>query len=212
MRFVALDMWSGRMTGVAGVEWDVAQPSAGSAVDAFPDCVESDAFELVDLQVSRGSHAEAVVLDRPELVNVTLNGCDIAGVVGRSGRASTVLVRGSRLRGVTWVDGMVQDTTFEDVTGTDVSFRFSTLRRVVLRDCSLAALDLTEAVLDKVLLQRCDLRGARFDGATVKTLRIEGCDLSACTGAAALGGASLDPDGLLSLGPSLAVALGLTIE
>jgi uncharacterized protein YjbI with pentapeptide repeats len=200
------------MAAVTGVEWVVALPSGGTPTEAFPPCAETDAFELVDVEITGAAVAEAVVLDRPELVDVTLDGCDVAGLVARSGRVNRMLVRSSRLRAVTWVDGMVQDATFEAVTTVDVSFRFSTLRRVVLRDCALPGLDLTEAVFDKVLLQRCDLRGARFDGSTVKALRIEGCDLTGCTGAGSLAGASLDPDDLLSLGPSMATALGLTVE
>jgi uncharacterized protein YjbI with pentapeptide repeats len=200
------------MAAVAGVEWVAAQPSGGARTEVFPACADADAVELVDVEITGAAAAEAVVLDRPELVNVTLESCDVTGVVGRSGRANRLLVRSSRLRAVTWVDGIVQDATFEDITGIDVSFRFSTLRRVVLRDCALPALDLTEAVFDKVLLQRCDLRGARFDGSKVKALRIEGCDLTGCTGAGSLAGATLDPDDLLSLGPSMATALGLTVE
>ena len=194
------------------MDWPVAAPTGGESATAFAECSDLDGVELVDLDVVDASHAEALVLDRPELVNVSLERCDIAGVLGRSGRASRIAVRQSRLRGVSWVNGMVQDATLEEVTGAEVSFRFTTLRRVIFRDCTLAGLDLTEAVLDKVLLQRCDLRAARFDRASVKALRIEGCDLGGSTGVESLSGASIDPDDLVALGPSMATALGLTVE
>ena len=165
---------------------------------------------------SHVSQVQAVVandvLSRAEIVNVALDQCDIAGLVGRECRASRVHVTESRLRGITWMAGMLEDVVLESVTGSDVSVRFSTLRRVVFRDCVLPGLDFTEATLDDVRLERCVVHGARFHGARVRSLRIEGCDLAGCTGAESLAGASVHPDDLLSLGPSLASALGLTVR
>jgi uncharacterized protein YjbI with pentapeptide repeats len=105
--------------------------------------------------------------------------------------------------------GAVSD---QGVTGEELSLRFSTLRRVTLRDCTLPGLDLTEAKLEEVRLERCSLTRAQFNGAKVKSLRIEGCELSGVTGAAALAGASIHPDDLLTLAASLAEAIGMTVS
>ncbi len=175
-------------------------------------CAADEPVELVDHSYD-GVRLEAAELrENSALTGLTITRCDVAGLLAHGSRADRVTVSDSRLRGVTWTAGILRDVTLDTVTGSDVSFRFSTLRRVVLRDCRLPGLDLTEATLDAVLLERCDLRGARFDHARVKGLRIAGCDLAGATGAAGLAGASLQLDDLLSLAPSLAADLGLTVE
>lgn len=191
--------------------WTSRLPHGDAAVDRFPECDPLDPLELTDLRVVGASAVADELAERPELVNVVLERCDIAGFTGRDGRAERVVIRGSRLRGVTWVNGVLQDVELEGVTGDDVSLRFSTLRRVTMRDCTLPGLDLTETTLDDVRLEGCSLPRAQLHGATVKSLRIEGCDLTGVTGAGALSGASIHPDDLLALAPSLADALGLTV-
>ena len=192
--------------------WRDQLPADARATNRFPRVVDADGLELHDVRVVGASAALADVYERPELVNVALESCDIAGFVGRDGRGSRVLVEDSRLRGASWIAGLVQDAALERVTGSDVSFRFSTLRRVVLRECVIDRLDLSEVTLDDVRLEHCVLRGANLHRAKVSRLRIEHCDLTGCTGAEALAGASVHPDDILALGPSLADALGLTIE
>jgi uncharacterized protein YjbI with pentapeptide repeats len=196
---------------VARLNWVAGLPGDNAAVDAFPSC-DDELLELGDVRVVGASTATVVDLERPEVVDVALVRCDVVGFTGTRGRAARVLIEQSRLRAVTWVDGMVEDVVLDGVTGVDVSFRFSTLRRVVLRDCVLPGLDFTETVFDDVRLERCDLAGARFERAKVTRLRIEGCDLTGCSGTGYLAGASVHPDDLITLGPSLAEALAITVE
>ena len=191
--------------------WIARLPDAEAAVSAFPERDDLDQLELTDLRVVGASAVLDELSERPELVNVVLERCDVAGFTGRDGRAERVVISGSRLRGVTWVNGVLQDVLLEGVTGDEVSLRFSTLRRVTFRDCLLPGLDLTEAKLEDVRLERCSLPRAQLNGAKVKSLRIEGCDLSGLAGAAALAGASIHPDDLLALAPSLAEAVGMTV-
>jgi uncharacterized protein YjbI with pentapeptide repeats len=197
---------------VTAPAWMRGLPKDADAVSAFPACDEEEPFELGDLHIVDASSAVAVFLDRPELVNIAMQRCDVAGFGATEGRADRVLIEQSRLRNVTWASGIVQDGELDHVIGSEVSFRFSTLRRITFRDCKLPELDLTEVTFEAVRFERCDLSGAHFDHARVKSLRIEGCDLTGCSGALALAGTSIHPDDVLSLGPSLATALGLTIE
>jgi uncharacterized protein YjbI with pentapeptide repeats len=187
-------------------------PGAEQAVGEFPRCDPLDQLELRDLRVVDATAVTSELAERPELVNVVLERCDIAGFTGRDGRAERVHLSSTRLRGVTWVNGVLQDVVLDGVTAEELSLRFSTLRRVTLRDCTLPGLDLTEARLEEVRLERCSLPRAQLNGAKVKSLRIEGCDLSGVTGAAALAGASIHPDDLLTLAPSLAEAIGMTVS
>jgi uncharacterized protein YjbI with pentapeptide repeats len=192
--------------------WISRLPPPADATSEFPACDPDDQLELHGVRVADATSSTSEVCERPEIVNVALDRCDIAGFTGREGRAERVHISGSRLRGVTWVNGVLQDVVLEGVIGDEVSLRFSTLRRVTLRDCTLPGLDLTEAKLDDVRLERCSLPGAQFNSARVKGLRIEGCDLSGASGAAALAGASIHPDDLLTLAPSLAEAIGMTVS
>jgi len=191
--------------------WIARLPDEAHAAGEFPPCDEQEPLELLDLRITGATSVTDQLFQRPELVNVVLDRCDIAGFTGREGRAERVLVTDSRLRGVTWVNGVLQDVILDGLTGEEVSLRFSTLRRVTLRDCRLPGLDLTEVTLDDVRLERCTLPGAQFNGTRVKSLRIEGCDLSGATGVAALAGASIHPDDLLALAPSLAEAVGMSV-
>jgi uncharacterized protein YjbI with pentapeptide repeats len=134
----------------------------------------------------------------------------VAGLVAAGGRGRRIELRDTRLRGVTWARCLLDDVRLEGVEGTDVSFRFSTLRRTIVTDCVLAGLDLTEVQFDRVLLQRCDLRGATFAAARVQRLRIEGCDLSGASGLGALSGASVHPD-VMTMAVGLASAAGIRV-
>ena len=147
-----------------------------------------------------------------EVVDVTFEDCDVVGVLADGSRLDRVTVTGSRLRGVTWAGGVIRDVTLELVNGTDLSCRFSTLRVVTFRDCQLPEADFTEAEFDQVLFERCDLRAAKFDHAKVNKVRIAGCNLAGASGATDLRGASMELDDVLSLGPSLAKEIGITIE
>jgi len=188
----------------------VGQLPSGS-VREFP-ALDDDVLDLHEARVVDASASVAGILENAEIVNVAMERCDIAGVVAHNGRMDRVFISGSRLRGVTWAAGMVQDAMVVATTGGDLSLRFSTLRRVTFRDCVLPELDLTEVTFDQVRLEHCVLTGARFHRAKVKSLRIEGCDLTGCTGAEALSGASVAPGDLLQLAPSLAAALGITLD
>jgi uncharacterized protein YjbI with pentapeptide repeats len=147
-----------------------------------------------------------------EVVDVTLEDCDVIGVLAQKSRLERVTITGSRLRGVSWAVGVIRGVTLDAVTGQDLSCRFSTLRVVTLRDCQLPEADFTEAEFDQVLFERCDLRRARFDHVKVKSLRVAGCNLAGASGAIDLRGASMDLDDVLSLAPSLARETGITIE
>jgi uncharacterized protein YjbI with pentapeptide repeats len=194
---------------VAEPAWVGQLPRA--SVQDFP-ALDDDVLDLREVRVVDASASASDVLENAEIVNVAMERCDVAGVVAHNGRMDRVLISSSRLRGVTWAAGMVQDVLVDATTGGDLSLRFSTLRRVTFRDCVLPELDFAEVTFDQVRLERCVLSGARFHRAKVKSLRIQGCDLTGCTGAEALTGASVDPGDLVQLAPSLAAALGITLD
>lgn len=191
--------------------WQPRVPTGdGPALDR-PPAWDPEEPQLRAVHLARARLTPGDSLDGLELTDVVLSGCDVAGLVATGGRASGLMVRGGRIRGVTWVRATFRDARFDDVIGDEVSLRFTTLRRVEFRNCTLPGLDLTEVTGERVRFVGCDLREARFDHARIDQLGITGCNLTGATGVEALRRARVHPDDVASMALSLAVALGITV-
>jgi uncharacterized protein YjbI with pentapeptide repeats len=151
-------------------------------------------------------------LDRPELVDVQLEDCDVSGIVATGGIARRVVLTRTRLRGVTFVKGQFDDGVITDCSTSELSFRFSRLRRVIFRDCELSGVDFYNTSFDHVTIDRCDLQRARFDGAIVKCLSITDTNLVGIQGVSGLKGAQLDASDLPAMAQSLATDAGILIR
>jgi uncharacterized protein YjbI with pentapeptide repeats len=151
-------------------------------------------------------------LDRPEILDVRLEDCDLSGVVATGFVARRVALERTRIRGVTLVKGQFDDGLLTGCVSSDLSFRFSRLRRVVFRDCDLSGADFYNVAFDHVTIDGCDLRRAHFDAATVSCLAITSCDLAGVTGVAGLKGAQLDASDLPNLAQSMASETGILIR
>lgn len=151
-------------------------------------------------------------LDRPELLDVRLEDCDISGVTATGFIARRMELRRTRIRGVTLVKGQYDDGFIEGCMTSDLSLRFSRLRRVVFRDCDLSGADFYNASFDHVTFDGCDLQRARFDAAIVKCLAITNCNLAGVSGVSGLKGAQLDASDLPNLAQSLAADAGILIR
>ena len=167
--------------------------------------------ELEDRQWHGERLGPAEFAPNSSFVDLALSECDIIGIVAEKSRLERITVTDSRLRGTSWAGGVVRDVTLDNVTGTDVSFRFSTLRLLTIRDSRIPELDFTNVEFDEVRLERCSLPGAVFDHAKVKSLRIASCDLAGATGVLSLRGASMELDDVLSIAPSLAREIGIEV-
>lgn len=170
--------------------------------------VDDEPLDLEDVTLT-GERFVGMELDRPQLVNLTVDSCDLSGVVMSSYAARRAKVMRTRIRDCVWAGGIMQDCGFEDCPSERWSLRFSTLQRVAFTDCAFVAGDFYGVTFDKVTFERCDLSGAHFDNATVKELTLRSCTLLGVTGAMSLRGASVDLDDLAGLAPSLAREAGL---
>lgn len=166
-----------------------------------------DPLELDDVTLT-GERLLGLELDRPQLVDVTVDGCDLTGIVMSAYAVRRAKVTRTRIRECLWGGGIMQDVTFEECPSEQLSLRFSTLQRVTFTDCTLVGADFYGVTFDKVEFERCDLSGAQFDGATVKALNLRSCKLLGITGALSLRGAVVDLDDLPGLAPSLAREAG----
>jgi uncharacterized protein YjbI with pentapeptide repeats len=150
-------------------------------------------------------------LDRPELLDLRLDDCDVSGVVAAGFVARRVALRRTRVRGVTMVNGQLDDGLIEECVTDELSFRFSRLRQVAFRDCDLSGIDFTPTTFEHVTIERCDLSRARFDAATVKCLEITDCTLAGIHGVGGLKGAQVDAGDVPAMAIALAVEAGLRI-
>jgi uncharacterized protein YjbI with pentapeptide repeats len=175
--------------------------------DAPTDCDD----DIHDLWLS-GARVLELDLDRPEILDVRLEDCDVSGVVATGFIARRMELRGTRLRGVTMVKGQYDDGLLMGCTTSDLSLRFSRLRRVVFRNCDLSGADFYNTSFDHVTIDNCDLQRARFDSAIVKCLAITNCNLAAINGVSGLKGAQLDASDLPALAQSLASDAGILIR
>jgi uncharacterized protein YjbI with pentapeptide repeats len=172
--------------------------------------VDAEPLEL-DTATITGERILGLELDRPQLLDVRLESCDVSGVVMSSYAVRRSAAVESRLRDCVWGGGILQDVTIERCPTQRLSLRFSTLQRVVFTDCDLTGADFYGVTFDKVTFTGCDLSGAHFDSATVKELTLSRCVLLGVTGALALRGATVDLDDLPGLAPSLAREAGIRI-
>lgn len=199
----AADTTCGKTHEPAAPQVPVTDPLA-----ALPDDCEDEVSGLW-LAAARVLELE---LDRPELVDVRLEDCDVSGVNASDFIARRVELRRTRLRGVTFSTGQLDDGLLEDCTTNELSLRFSRIRRVVFRNCDLSGADFYSATFDHVTISGCNLQRARFDAATVNCLAILDCDLTGVTGALGLKGAQLDASDLPSLAISLARESGIEVR
>jgi uncharacterized protein YjbI with pentapeptide repeats len=188
-----------------------AAPPAISAYDPVSEPPVDCDDDIHDLWLKDARVLE-LELDRPEILDVRLEDCDISAVTATGFIARRMHLRNTRLRGVTLVKGQYDDGLIEDCATNDLSLRFSRLRRVVFRDCDLSGADFYNATFYHVTFDDCNLQRARFDAAIVNCLAITNCDLTAINGVAGLKGAQLDASDLPNLAQSLATDAGILIR
>jgi uncharacterized protein YjbI with pentapeptide repeats len=183
------------------------QLSQAAPATAAPEC---DGEDINDVWLTNVRVLE-LDLDRPELVDVRLEDCDVSGIVADNFIARRIELKNTRLRGITFATGQLDDGLLLDCATDEFSLRFSRIRRVVFQDCDLTGADFYRASFDHVTFENCNLQRARFDAAAVSCLRITNCNLAGVTGAFGLKGAQLDASDLPALAVSLAREAGIEI-
>jgi uncharacterized protein YjbI with pentapeptide repeats len=171
------------------------------------DCDE----DIRDLWLS-GARVLELDLDRPELLDVRIEDCDLSGVVMTGGVIRRMSLTSTRVRGVTFAKGQYDDGVLVDCTTNDLSFRFSRLRHVTFTGCDLSGVDFSNTTFEHVTIDSCDLQRARFDAAIVKCLSIRNCNLVGVYGVSGLRGAQLDASDLPGLATALAQDVGILIR
>jgi uncharacterized protein YjbI with pentapeptide repeats len=185
-----------------------AQISAYEATATAPTDCDEDIHDLW-LQHARVLELE---LDRAELTDLRLEDCDISGIVATGSVVRRMELLRTRVRGVTFVKGQIEETFLNECSTDELSFRFSRLKRMIFRDCDLSGADFYNAMFDHVTFENCDLQRAKFEAAIVDCLSIRNCNLAGLQGVSGLKGAQLDASDLPAMAASLAVDAGIKVR
>ena len=118
----------------------------------------------------------------------------------------------SRMTGLIWADGLLQDVTLEGCRLDLSAWRMATFVAVRFTDCNLRGADFTNADLRGAQFVGCDLTGAQFHQATMDGTRFRSCVLLDIAGITSWAGAVVDHADLVALSYALAGALGIRIE
>jgi uncharacterized protein YjbI with pentapeptide repeats len=176
-----------------------------------PEDVLNDDGDIKDLWLSQ-TRIVALELDRPELLDVRLDDCDISGLNATDFVARRVHMSGTRMRGVMFAKGQFEDSVIANCTTDELSFRFTKLKRVIFRDCDLSGADFYSTTFEHVTIEGCDLQRAQFDAATSICLTITNCQLAGVSGITGLRGALLDASDLPAMSIALAREIGIKVH
>lgn len=148
---------------------------------------------------------------RTSLLDCTLEGADLAGLVTTDSALVRCTLDGARLTGSQWLRARWRGTQGRDVVADEVAAHAAVLTDVTLVDCRLRGLNLEDARLDRVRLIGCDLSGARFAGARCRDVELQGCTLTGATGIGGLRGSTVGHADAMTMLPELTRELGLVL-
>ncbi|MGW4645968.1 pentapeptide repeat-containing protein [Kitasatospora sp. NPDC004289] len=176
---------------------------------------------------------EAVSAGGGSFLECAFTGTELSGARLRQTRFNEVWVQGSRWVAVDCAESEWQDAGLVSTVLAGLTAYGSAVRRVVLRQCKLEAVNLRGAVLRDVVFEDCLLRDVdfgeakltdvSFPGSTLEEVRLSGAVLKQADfrGARSLGltdgphglrGAILGSAQLFELAPQFAQALGITVK
>jgi len=172
---------------------------------------EIDELEL-DSSSLRNLRATAGRWDRCTFIECRLMGADLAALATRDVGLVRVRLDQARLTGSSWVRSRWREVHLAGGVADELSAHSATWTDVTLTGTSLRKADFTGAQLQRVRFEACDLRGARFLGVNAREVSFTQCHLDGVQGSADLRGATMAWTDAVSLLPSMAQELGITIE
>lgn len=141
-----------------------------------------------------------------------LQNCDLAGVKAESSSMLRTEIVDSRLTGGSWSECTLRHVCFRSCRMQYASFRQQKFGAGLFEDCDLRDSDFQAADLRGATFVRCDLTHVQLSNASLDGARFEDCSLDLARGVGALRGATMGVKEMLSLAPSMAAALGITID
>ena len=194
------------LDGIADDDGLVEREIRGSAVTADAERVSITRSTLVGVRLT------GVQLRRPELTDVALVDCDLAGAVVEEGWFVRVSFTRCRLSGADLGGAELTDVRFVDCQLDELGLRMVAAARLVVEGCSATGVDLYRARLAGSTWNRTDLTGAELSGADLARARLHGSTIAELRGASALKGAVIDPDQVVAVGLALIADSGIVID
>jgi uncharacterized protein YjbI with pentapeptide repeats len=179
---------------------DTAIHDAVAAGVSFEGC-KLDEIEISSSKLRKSSFQD-VICSKCLLFGSDFDSSGWLRVKFNSGTASGVIVSGSSLR----------DVMFVNVKLNLANFRASKLIDVQFKDCDLSEADFQGAYMKNVSFSGCDLAGVEFSKCEMKAVDLRGSDISSIKGAASLKGAKLNSVQLIGITSLLASEIGIEIE
>ena len=203
-------------------------PTDLTAWDPASELLPGDALEAVAIDTLDVAGARLTDLDVAESTIGVLraDGTDLRGLrirdsviemldapVLRGARTSwqRVEVHGGRVGSAELYDTMLDEVLLEGLKLGFVNLRASTLRDVVVRDCTIDELDLDGAVLTRVAFEDCRIREVSGREARIEHLDLRGVDFDRLERFEGLRGATIASEQVFALAPMLAVQAGFRV-
>ena len=164
------------------------------------------------MRAARRAELTGAELDRCELTDVRLVGCELSGAILTESSWLRVELQNCRMAGLIVSQSRLRDVRFTDDKLDGADFRMSRAERVVFEGCAMPDADLYEALLTSVAFDACDLRRAHFSAVKVDGLRLHRSNLEGIRGGASLRGATVSPEQVLPLALGVFAELGIRIE
>jgi len=153
-------------------------------------------------------------LDKPILVDVVLDHCDLANARWSDAAVTRMRVTSSRLTGFAGPGLSLQHVTVRDSVLDFSSFRFAKFVKVEFTDCRLQNADFVSADLSGTVFRRCDLTTVEFSRAKARGAIFADCTWEGTRGIASLSGATIanaSPIDSLAVTAAMASALDITL-
>ncbi|MEO5950548.1 MAG: pentapeptide repeat-containing protein [Candidatus Saccharimonadales bacterium] len=151
-------------------------------------------------------------LPRLSARDALLSKSDFSGSIMTQASFNRVILSDCRMSGLDFSNAQLHDVVFKGCKLDMVNFRFADLRRVKFVDCQLVEADFLSGVLHDVTFESCQLEATVFEKATCKSVDLRTSELINIVGWPSLKGATIDGAQLSMVAPSLAYALGLTVN
>lgn len=166
--------------------------------------------EVAQCRVGEGSFADSR-WHKSRWTDLAFDGTDLANVEFTGGW-TRIELGNVRATGLLSTESVWEHVLFADAVADLLTMRFSTLRTVTFRRCSLNGADFTGSNLRHVWFDTCDLSGAHFDQVTLEQVSFTDCELGGLSGITDLRGATVQPRDPLTFAHDLANAMGITLR
>lgn len=170
-----------------------------------PELGDADAAAVGDL-------VEGAKLRGLQLVDVAVENLEAANGDWGEGLLRRVLLRGSRMTGLSLGGARIEEARFEGCKLDYANFRHCTIEYATFEDCVLSGADFQGAKIHATRFSGCRLVGTDFTKAELSFVDLRGSELAPAGSVLGLGGATVDSLQLIDLAPAIAHELGILVE